>query len=76
MLCSDGVWELLEDQVLCELNRSSETLEIWASRLQQMVQSNMPSGHDNFSAILVRVLSNDEEETADELCTVIPVTWR
>ncbi len=75
MLCSDGVWELLEDQVLCELNRTSETLEIWASRLQQLVQTRMPSGHDNFSAILVRVLANDQDESGDELSTVIPVMW-
>ncbi len=54
MLCSDGVWELLDEDTLAELALSSKTLEEWRDRLQSMVKNSMPSGHDNFSAILVR----------------------
>lgn len=75
LLCSDGVWELLEDTLLCELNRTSETLEIWHDRLQAQIQTTMPPGHDNFSALLVRVLSDETDqmdEADEEQCTVMP----
>ncbi len=75
LLCSDGVWELIDDKDLCELNRTSETLEIWRDRLQQRVRATMPSDHDNFSAILIRVLSQDVQEEAEELNTVVPSSW-
>ena len=73
LLCSDGVWELLEDALLCELNRSSETLEIWRDRLQAQVQASAPPGHDNFSAMLVRVLSYETHDLDEELSTVRPL---
>jgi serine/threonine protein phosphatase PrpC len=72
MLCSDGVWELLEDALLCELNHTSETLEVWRDRLVAQVQASMPPGHDNFSAMLVRVLSYQTQDSDDELSTVRP----
>ncbi len=59
MLCSDGVWELLDEATLAELAMISETLEEWRNRLQSLVKTSMPPGHDNFSAILVKVHSSD-----------------
>jgi len=73
LLCSDGVWELLEDELLCELNRSSETLDVWSNRLQAQVQAVMPPGHDNFSAVLVRVLANETPDLDEEQSTVRPL---
>ncbi len=73
LLCSDGVWELLEDALLCELNRTSETLDIWRDRLEAQVQAAMPPGHDNFSAMLVRVLSYETQDADEEQSTVRPL---
>lgn len=56
LLCSDGVWELLDEATLCDLHFTSETVEIWRDRLQALIQKSMPVGHDNFSAALLRVL--------------------
>ena len=75
LLCSDGVWELLDDVTLGELHRTSETLEIWRDRLQGLVQKSMPAGHDNFSAVLIRALAQDDAEPdpSEELSTVRPM---
>lgn len=75
LLCSDGVWELIDDEALCELNQASETLEIWRDRLQQHVRASMPADHDNFSAILIRVLADDAQESSEDLNTVVPLSW-
>jgi PPM family protein phosphatase len=64
LLCSDGVWELLEDARLGELNVSSPDVNIWRDRLVATIQACMPAGHDNYSAFLLRclpALSSDED---------------
>lgn len=68
MLCSDGVWELLDDATLVELATTSGTLLEWRNRLQSLVKTSMPPGHDNFSAILVKVYTseNHHETTSFE----------
>lgn len=74
LLCSDGVWELIEDSVLAELHRTSGTLEIWKDQLSSLIEKSMPAGHDNFSAILVNVLSSENDlDSAEELSTVMPM---
>jgi serine/threonine protein phosphatase PrpC len=74
LLCSDGVWELLDDATLAELHCTSPTVEIWRDRLRALVESSMPPGHDNFSAVLVRVFfSDDDHEVGEELSTVRPI---
>lgn len=57
LLCSDGVWELLEDARLGELHAGSSTVQVWRDRLADAVRQCMPAGHDNYSAILVRCLA-------------------
>jgi serine/threonine protein phosphatase PrpC len=73
MLCSDGVWEVLEDAVLGELHAVSHTVDHWREQLIAAVEAHMPPGHDNFSALLVRCLpdraDNGEE---DSLVTLQP----
>jgi serine/threonine protein phosphatase PrpC len=54
LVCSDGVWELLEDDELGELHASSDTVEQWRDRLLQALQARMPERHDNYSAYLLR----------------------
>lgn len=64
LLCSDGVWELLEDVRLGELHAGSANVQAWRDRLIDAVQACMPAGHDNYSAFLVRCLpapSSDED---------------
>lgn len=76
LLCSDGVWELLDDETLVELDHTSDTLETWRDRLQSLVQKSMPAGHDNFSAVLIRVSLHDEDGPPEELSTVMPLISR
>jgi serine/threonine protein phosphatase PrpC len=74
MLCSDGVWELLEDATLVELASTSASLDDWRDRLQSLVKSSMPSGHDNFSAILIKAYMPDKnQDSGRELNTVRPL---
>jgi serine/threonine protein phosphatase PrpC len=56
LLCSDGVWELLEDSELAELHASSNTVELWRDRLASAVEARMPATHDNYSAFVLRCL--------------------
>ncbi|MFZ4479340.1 MAG: PP2C family protein-serine/threonine phosphatase [Rhodoferax sp.] len=73
LLCSDGVWELLDDVDLCQLHAGSENAEVWRDRLVARVRDCMPAGHDNFSAIMLRCLAgNSEEDDPDVLRTVQP----
>jgi serine/threonine protein phosphatase PrpC len=75
LLCSDGVWELLDDAVLGQLHATSATVESWRDRLVSAVRQCMPAGHDNFSAVMLRCLpANLTEDDEDELRTVQPVT--
>ncbi|MEO8652833.1 MAG: PP2C family serine/threonine-protein phosphatase [Ramlibacter sp.] len=64
LLCSDGVWELLEDAQLGELHGASSDVGAWRDRLMAAVQACMPAGHDNYSALLLRclpALSSDDD---------------
>lgn len=64
LLCSDGVWELLEDDRLAELHAASEDVHAWADGLVAAVRAAMPPDHDNFSAFALRCLpavSSDDD---------------
>jgi serine/threonine protein phosphatase PrpC len=64
LLCSDGVWELLDDDRLGELHAGSADAQTWRDRLVAAVQACMHAGHDNYSAYLLRCLpgmSSDED---------------
>ncbi len=64
LLCSDGVWELLEDAHLAQLQASNPHVNDWRDALMASVQACMPAGHDNFSAYVLRCLpaeSSDED---------------
>ncbi len=74
LLCSDGVWELLDEAQLGQMHATSATAQIWRDRVIAGVRSRMPVGHDNFSAIVVRCLPWDHlGDDDDELRTVQPV---
>lgn len=64
LLCSDGVWELLQDVELGELHADSADVQDWCDRLVGAVRAKMPAGHDNYSAFVLRclpALSSDED---------------
>jgi serine/threonine protein phosphatase PrpC len=64
LLCSDGVWELLEDTQLGVLHAASTSAETWRDRLVAAVQARMPPRHDNYSGYVLRclpALSSDED---------------
>ena len=67
LLCSDGVWELLDEDVLAQLHAESADVRQWRERLQAAVLQRMPSGHDNSSALLARCLPGaaDTQEGAE-----------
>lgn len=54
LLCSDGVWELIDEATLCRLHAMSENVAAWRDHLVAAVRGRMAPGHDNFSAVLVR----------------------
>lgn len=62
LLCSDGVWELLQDIELGELHASSTNAQDWRDRLEAAVRASMPAGHDNYSAFLLRCLPAESSE--------------
>jgi PPM family protein phosphatase len=64
MLCSDGVWELLEDARLGELHATSADAGAWSEALAGAIRASMPPDHDNYSACLLRCLpglSSDDD---------------
>jgi len=64
MLCSDGVWELLEDARLGELHAASADAGAWREMLVGAIRASMPPDHDNYSAFLLRCLpglSSDDD---------------
>lgn len=65
LLCSDGVWELLDDAQLGELHAGSADVDAWRDGLVSAVQARMPPGHDNYSAFVLRCLpaSSSDDDT-------------
>jgi PPM family protein phosphatase len=66
LLCSDGVWELVDEAILARLHSMSTTVSDWRDVLVAAVRGRMAPGHDNFSALLIRcvavALSNEDEQ--------------
>lgn len=71
LLCSDGVWEILEESSLARLHAEHATLNAWRDALLAAVQERMPPGHDNSSALLLRCVTS-ASASDDELSTVRP----
>lgn len=60
LLCTDGVWELLSDEILTALLFRAETAQEWIRLIRQSVEERMPEKHDNHSAIAVILRKKDE----------------
>lgn len=53
MMCSDGLWEYVEEAVMERLLAASPSAERWLAALEAEVLARARSGHDNYSAIAV-----------------------
>ena len=54
LLCSDGFWELITEQEMCELLQKATTVEEWLNAMTEVVQKNgMDREMDNYSAIAI-----------------------
>jgi serine/threonine protein phosphatase PrpC len=65
LLCSDGLWEFVDDEAMQEALRRSATAGAWVAALEQRVREGARgrATHDNFSALAVRVRSPEGEAT-------------
>ena len=73
VLCSDGVWELVDEATLCKLHSMSSTVAAWRELLVSAVRGRMAPGHDNFSALLVRCVANPQATDDDDQRTMPPI---
>ena len=54
LLCSDGFWELIDEDKMCELLRRSENVDEWLKMMVDIVKENgIGRDMDNYSAIAV-----------------------
>ena len=54
LLCSDGFWELIEEEEMCALLKTSDNASEWLGRMADIVRKNGKDNKaDNFSAIAV-----------------------
>jgi PPM family protein phosphatase len=74
LLCSDGVWELIDEPTLAHLHSISPTVESWRDLVLSAVRGRMAPGHDNFSALLVRCASAPANSAEDFDRTMPPLS--
>ena len=74
LLCSDGVWELIDDATLGKLHAMSAAVALWRDHLVAAVRGRMAPGHDNFSALLVRCTLAPSDSDEDDQRTMPPMS--
>lgn len=56
LLCTDGIWEWITEQQLCDLLKTSSSAEKWLKKIVKAVEvSSQNNEHDNYSAIAVSI---------------------
>jgi Serine/threonine protein phosphatase len=55
LLCSDGLWDCLDEAQITKQLMGSASVEDWVTLLERDAKKNMSDGHDNYSAIAVWV---------------------
>ena len=53
LLCSDGVWEPLGDEVLTALLQASRNASHWIEQIDQQIKAVARPGHDNYTALAI-----------------------
>lgn len=52
LLCSDGFWELIDEDEMCDLLKKSQSVEEWITSMADIVKANgIDKNMDNYSAI-------------------------
>ncbi|MCB1949953.1 PP2C family serine/threonine-protein phosphatase [Nitrosomonas sp.] len=63
LLCSDGLWEYVEENVMERLLQKANSANSWLTMLEQQVLQRGGVGQDNYSAIVVWCGNSDEDTT-------------
>ena len=58
LLCSDGLWEYVDESMMLRMLAASSTLQEWLVKMETELLQRASKGHDNYSALAVR-LSED-----------------
>ena len=61
MLCSDGLWEYVEEAVMERLLARSSAAKDWLAAMEAEVLAHARPGHDNYSAIAVWIGDHTED---------------
>jgi serine/threonine protein phosphatase PrpC len=56
LLCSDGFWEYITEPEIEEDFKKSKTTEDWLSNMLKRMNPRFDEGHDNYSAVVVKIL--------------------
>jgi PPM family protein phosphatase len=54
LLCTDGFWEALDEQVVCEGVQTGNTVASTLAVLESQLLGSIQPGHDNYTALLAR----------------------
>ena len=76
LLCSDGVWEVVDEETLGKLHAMSATVSQWRDHVVAAVRGRMGPGHDNFSALLVRCFLSAPTTVDDDQRTMPPMAMQ
>ncbi|HYP84236.1 PP2C family protein-serine/threonine phosphatase [Variovorax sp.] len=60
LLCTDGLWEPLDDDCLTELLAASRDAGGWVAQLDAQVRARAKPGHDNYTALVLWAREDDE----------------
>lgn len=65
LLCSDGLWEFVDDAAMEEALAQAAAPAQWLQRLEQLVREHAQGrpGHDNFSALALRLVEPTDPRT-------------
>jgi PPM family protein phosphatase len=73
LLCSDGVWEVVNEETMGKLHAMSTSVGQWRDHIVAAVRGRMAPGHDNFSALLVRCTQGAASPAEDDQRTMPPI---
>ena len=55
LMCTDGFWEFVTENVMEATLAESETPEKWLVKMETILLGNAPAGHDNYTATAIFV---------------------
>ena len=62
LLCSDGIWEPLGDECLLDTLHASPNATAWTEQLDAQIKARAKPGHDNYTALTLWMLADDDDE--------------